>query len=133
MVDSILNDPKFFIVAIILAFLIGFAVIKKLFKIVLVLLVVFMAYIGYLVYTGEDPDKAIRDTIKEIRDTDLEKVKKEAKKAIDKTAKEIKKRAKKKRETRSMSGQRVPILGSTWNSAAKTGCSKREHSCTTPK
>ena len=96
MVDSILNDPNFFIVAIILAFLIGFAVIKKLFKIVLVLLVVFMAYIGYLVYTGEDPDEAIRDTIKEIRDTDLEKVKKEAEKAIDKTATEIKKRAKKK-------------------------------------
>ena len=97
MFENILNDQSFLVIAVLLAIFIGFALVKKLFKIVLILLAIFMIYVTYLVVVAdEDPDKAIHDTIEKIKKTDIEKIKEDAEKAIDKSVKKIKKKAKNK-------------------------------------
>ena len=65
---NLLQNPFFLILAVIIAVLIVFGVIKKLFKLAMIVLAAFVIYIAYLMWTGQDIPKSfdgIRDSVKE--------------------------------------------------------------------
>lgn len=51
---NLLQNPFFLILAVIIAVLIVFGVIKKLFKLAMIVLAAFVIYIAYLMWTGQD-------------------------------------------------------------------------------
>ena len=65
---NLLQNPFFLILAVIIAAFIIFGVIKKLFKLALIVLAAFVIYIAYLLWTGQDIPKSfdgIKDSFKE--------------------------------------------------------------------
>jgi len=65
---NLLQNPFFLILAVIIAVLIIFGVIKKLFKLALIVLAAFVIYIAYLMLTGQDIPSSfdeIQDSVKE--------------------------------------------------------------------
>ena len=84
-IEKLLTDPLFIKIGIVVAILIALSIFKKLFKVLLTLVVLFFLYIGYLVLSGEDPVEAMDKTIEELKDVDMEKVRKK----VEKTAKEF--------------------------------------------
>ncbi len=65
---NLLQNPFFLILAVIFAVLIVFGVIKKLFKLAMIILAAFVIYIAYLLWTGQDIPKSfdgIKDSVKE--------------------------------------------------------------------
>ncbi len=61
---NLLQNPFFLILAVIIAVFIVFGVIKKLFKLAMIILAAFVIYVAYLLWTGQDIPKSI-DGIKE--------------------------------------------------------------------
>ena len=88
-IEKVLTDPLFIKIGIVVAILIALSIFKKLFKVLLTLVVLFFLYIGYLVLSGEDPVEAMDKTIEELKDVDMEKVRKKVEKEVEKTAKEL--------------------------------------------
>lgn len=65
---NLLQNPFFLILAVIFAVLIVFGVIKKLFKLAMIVLAAFVIYVAYLMWTGQDIPTSfdgIRDSVKE--------------------------------------------------------------------
>ncbi len=65
---NLLQNPFFLILAIIIAVFIVFGVIKKLFKLAMIVLAAFVIYIAYLLWTGQDIPRSvdgIKDSVKE--------------------------------------------------------------------
>lgn len=65
---NLLQNPFFLILAVIFAVLIVFGVIKKLFKLAMIVLAAFVIYVAYLMWTGQDIPisfDGIRDSVKE--------------------------------------------------------------------
>jgi flagellar biosynthesis component FlhA len=65
---NLLQNPFFLILAVIIAVLIVFGVIKKLFKLAMIILAAFVIYIAYLMWTGQDFPTSfdgIKDSVKE--------------------------------------------------------------------
>ena len=65
---NLLQNPFFLILAVIIAVLIVFGLIKKLFKLAMIVLAAFVIYIAYLLWTGQDIPKSfdgIRDSVKD--------------------------------------------------------------------
>ncbi len=65
---NLLQNPFFLILAVIIAVLIVFGVIKKLFKLAMIVLAAFVMYVAYLMWTGQDIPKSvdgIKDSVKE--------------------------------------------------------------------
>ncbi len=65
---NLLQNPFFLILAVIIAVLIVFGVIKKLFKLAMIVLAAFVIYIAYLLWTGQDIPTSfdgIKDSVKE--------------------------------------------------------------------
>ena len=94
-IEKLLTDPLFIKIGIVVAILIALSIFKKLFKVLLTLVVLFFLYIGYLVLSGEDPVEAMDKTIEEIKDVDMEKVRKKVEKTakqLDKVSKDLKKK-----------------------------------------
>ncbi len=91
---NLLQNPFFLILAVIIAVLIVFGVIKKLFKLAMIVLAAFVIYIAYLMWTGQDIPKSfdgIKDSVKETisRSKDnVEETKDAAKKKANETVKE---------------------------------------------
>ena len=56
LIEKVFTDPTFVWVGLILVVLISLAVFKKLFKLVMILVAVFVLYMGYLYYANEDID-----------------------------------------------------------------------------
>ena len=52
--NIIINDPVYITIAVILAIVVVFSVVKKLFKFAAILVAICVLYIGYLYYTGEE-------------------------------------------------------------------------------
>ena len=77
-IEKLLTDPLFIKIGIVVAILIALS-----------LVVLFFLYIGYLVLSGEDPVEAMDKTIEELKDVDMEKVRKKVEKEVEKTAKEF--------------------------------------------
>ena len=94
-IEKLLTDPLFIKIGIVVAILIALSIFKKLFKVLLTLVVLFFLYIGYLVLSGEDPVEAMDKTIEELKDVDMEKVRKKVEKTakeLDKVSKDLKKK-----------------------------------------
>ncbi len=51
---NLLQNPFFLILAVIIAVLIVFGVVKKLFKLAMIVLAAFVIYVAYLMWTGQD-------------------------------------------------------------------------------
>ncbi len=65
---NLLQNPFFLILGVILAVLIVFGLIKKLFKLAMIVLAAFVIYVAYLLWTGQDIPKSfdgIKDSVKE--------------------------------------------------------------------
>jgi len=65
---NLLQNPFFLILAVIIAVLIVFGLIKKLFKLAMIVLAAFVIYIAYLLWTGQDIPKSfdgIKDSVKD--------------------------------------------------------------------
>ncbi len=52
-IDTIVSNPLLLIITVVLGILILYSVIKKLFKMAVILIFVFIIYVSYLVYTGQ--------------------------------------------------------------------------------
>jgi len=66
---NLLQNPFFLILAVILAATLVFGLIKKLFKLAMIVLVAFVVYIGYLLWTGQDVRTSIDDVKKTMKET----------------------------------------------------------------
>ena len=66
---NLLQNPFFLILAIILAATLVFGLIKKLFKLAMIVLVAFVVYIGYLLWTGQDVPTSIEDVKETMKET----------------------------------------------------------------
>ena len=65
---NLLQNPFFLILAVIIAVLIVFGLIKKLFKLATIVLAAFVIYVAYLLWTGQDIPKSfdeVKDSVKE--------------------------------------------------------------------
>ena len=94
-IETLFTDPLFIKIGIVVAILIALSIFKKLFKVLLTVVVLFFLYVGYLVLSGEDPVEAMDKTIEEIKDVDMEKVRKKVEKTakeLDKVSKDVKKK-----------------------------------------
>ena len=91
--EKLFTDPLFVKIGIVLAILISLSLLKKLVKVVISLVLIFLIY-GYYVYsTGGEPVKLddVKEKIEELKEVDGRKVKK----TLDKTMKEVKKKIEK--------------------------------------
>ena len=94
-IETLFTDPLFIKIGIVVAILIALSIFKKLFKVLLTVVVLFFLYVGYLVLSGEDPVEAMDKTIEELKDVDMEKVRKKVEKTakeLDKVSKDLKKK-----------------------------------------
>jgi len=90
-IETIFTDSTAIAVGIVLAILITLSLFKKLFKLVIFLIVAFVIYAGYLIYTGEEPADIIKNTIEKAQDIDVDELKEKAEDAIKDVQKKVKK------------------------------------------
>ena len=87
LIEKVFTDPTFVWVGLILAVLITLAVFKKLFKLVMILVAVFVLYMGYLYFANADNDpKKMRKKLEKT----VEDVQEKAEDIIDKAKKKTK-------------------------------------------
>lgn len=87
---NLLQNPFFLILAVIFAVLIVFGLLKKLFKLAMIILAAFVIYIVYLLWTGQDIPKSfdgIKDSVTETISSSKENAE-ETKDGIEEVAKE---------------------------------------------
>ena len=90
-IEKLFTDPLYMTVGLVLATMIALSIFKKLFKAVIILIVVFIGYVFYLQSTGKDPIKLeeVKEKIEEIKDMDRKDLKKASEKMIKKAKKKI--------------------------------------------
>jgi len=66
---ALYSDPIYLVIAVILSALILYSLIKKLVKFVLYLLAIFIIYLGYLYFTGQDMPTDINDILDKGKET----------------------------------------------------------------
>ena len=64
--NIIINDPVYITIAVILAIAVIFSVVKKLFKLAVILIAICVLYVGYLYYTGEEIPETSDDLIEDV-------------------------------------------------------------------
>ena len=87
---NLLQNPFFLILGVIFAVLIVFGLIKKLFKLALIILAAFVIYIGYLIWTGQDIPTSldgVKDSVHETISSSKDNVE-ETKDGLEEAAKE---------------------------------------------
>ncbi len=91
---NLMQNPFFLILAVIIAVLIVFGVIKKLFKLAMIVLAAFVIYVAYLMWTGQDIPtsfdgikESVKETISRSKDN-VEETKDAAKKKAGEVAKD---------------------------------------------
>ncbi len=87
---NLLQNPFFLILAVIIAILIVWGVIKRLFKLAMIILTAFVIYVVFLLWTGRDIPKSfdeVKDSVKETISSSKENVE-ENKEDIEETVKE---------------------------------------------
>ena len=78
LIDLILSSPLYQIIAAIIIIVIVFFIIKKLFKLVLVAIIIFTAFVTYVHFTGGDVNEVVKqakDKSGELIDSAKEKLK----------------------------------------------------------
>jgi len=88
-IDTIVSDPMFIWVALILAIFLVLGLVKKIFKLVMAVIAAFVLYVGYLYYTGDDPANAVNEAIENIKEIDTKKIRKD----LDKTLEDVQEKA----------------------------------------
>ena len=68
-IDQLTGNPVYLAVAVVLALIILFGVIKKLIKLVIIGAAIFVLYIAYMIWTGKEIPKSLHDVQQTIQDT----------------------------------------------------------------
>ena len=68
-ISALYSDPIYLVIAIILSALILYSVVKKLVKLMLYLTAIFVIYLGYLYFTGQDLPTDVNDILDKGRET----------------------------------------------------------------
>ncbi|MFH1851453.1 MAG: hypothetical protein ABIA75_03835 [Candidatus Neomarinimicrobiota bacterium] len=106
LIETLTSNPVYLAGAVVLALIIVIGIVKKLLKLALLVVALFVLFIGYLVYTGQevptslegikktvqeeviDPGKEmLKDKAEEAKEKAAEKVKEEVDKAVDEVLK----------------------------------------------
>ena len=97
-ITNLLQNPFFLILAVIFAVLIVFGIIKRLFKLAMIVLAAFVIYVAFLLWTGQDIPTSfddIKDSVKETissskenTEETKEEIKEAAEEKVEKTIKE---------------------------------------------
>ncbi|MCK5520074.1 hypothetical protein KAJ27_17050 [bacterium] len=95
--DAILNNPLYLGIAIVLIVLIVFSIIKKVLKLTVIAVLLFVAYSFFVIKTSDNPEKTMKKHFKNSKEQ-IEKVVDEGKKLSKKAEKIIPMDTKKKAE-----------------------------------
>jgi acid phosphatase family membrane protein YuiD len=89
-IEIIFTDQTFVYVGVLLAILLSLSIFKKLFKSIIVIVIIFFAYSSFVYYSsGKDANQAMKEVFDDIKHLDTKKMKKQ----LDKSMDDVKKKA----------------------------------------
>ena len=94
LIKKIFTDPAFMTVGVIIVVLVTLAIFKKLFKFVVILLLILVIYAGYLYYTGEEAPGSLKEAIEDVKELDLDELKESAEDMLKGAEKKVKEKLK---------------------------------------
>ena len=94
LIKKVFTDPAFMTVGAIIIVLVTLAIFKKLFKFVIILLLILVLYAGYLYYTGEEAPESLKETIEDVKELDLDELKESAEDMLKDAEKKVKEKLK---------------------------------------
>ena len=90
LIKKVFTDPAFMTVGAIIVVLVTLAIFKKLFKFVVILLLILVIYAGYLYYTGEEAPESLKEAIEDVKELDLNELKESAEDMLKDAEKKMK-------------------------------------------
>jgi len=90
LIKKVFTDPAFMTVGAIIVVLVTLAIFKKLFKFVVILLLILVIYAGYLYYTGEEAPESLKEAIEDVKELDLDELKESAEDMLKDAEKKVK-------------------------------------------
>ena len=94
LIKKVFTDPAFMTVGAIIVVLVTLAIFKKLFKFVVILLLILVIYAGYLYYTGEEAPESLKEAIENVKELDLNELKESAEDMLKDAEKKVKEKLK---------------------------------------
>ena len=94
LIKTVFTDPAFMTVGAIIVVLVTLAIFKKLFKFVMILLLILVLYAGYLYYTGEKVPESLKEAIEDVKELDLDELKESAEDMLKDAEKKVKEKLK---------------------------------------
>ena len=94
LIKKVFTDPAFMTVGAIIIVLVTLAIFKKLFKFVIILLLILVLYAGYLYYTGEEAPESLKEAIEDVKELDLDELKESAEDMLKDAEKKVKEKLK---------------------------------------
>ena len=94
LIKKVFTDPAFMTVGAIIVVLVTLAIFKKLFKFVVILLLILVIYAGYLYYTGEEAPESLKEAIEDVKELDLNELKESAEDMLKDAEKKVKEKLK---------------------------------------
>ena len=94
LIKKLFTDPAFMTVGIIIVILVTLAIFKKLFKFVIILLLILVLYAGYLYYIGEEAPESLKEAIEDVKELDLDELKESAEDMLKGAEKKVKEKLK---------------------------------------
>ena len=94
LIKKVFTDPAFMTVGAIIVVLVTLAIFKKLFKFVIILLLILVIYAGYLYYTGEEAPESLKEAIEDVKELDLNELKESAEDMLKDAEKKVKEKLK---------------------------------------
>ena len=94
LIKKVFTDPAFMTVGAIIVVLVTLAIFKKLFKFVVILLLILVIYAGYLYYTGEEAPESLKEAIEDVKELDLDELKESAEDMLKDAEKKVKEKLK---------------------------------------
>ena len=94
LIKKVFSDPSFMTVGAIIVVLVTLAIFKKLFKFVVILLLILVIYAGYLYYTGEEAPESLKEAIEDVKELDLDELKESAEDMLKDAEKKVKEKLK---------------------------------------
>lgn len=94
LIKKVFTDPAFMTVGAIIVVLVTLSIFKKLFKFVMILLLILVIYAGYLYYTGEEAPESLKEAIEDVKALDLGELKESAEDMLKDTEKKVKEKLK---------------------------------------
>ena len=94
LIKKVFTDPAFMTVGAIIIVLVTLAIFKKLFKFVIILLLILVLYAGYLYYTGEEAPESLKEAIEDVKELDLDELKESAEDMLKDAEKKVKEKMK---------------------------------------